>query len=70
MNIPGLRIINRCGFKTEFSLYSCDFDRGHAGPHHLPWDPRLPANLTREQQESWRGGLLEDILERPTRPKR
>jgi hypothetical protein len=67
MSIPGMRILHRCGFKTEFSLWSCDLDRGHAGPHKVPWDPRLPANLTREEQEAFRGGLLEDILERPHR---
>lgn len=70
MPIPGLRVLNRCPFKTEFSLYSCDLDRGHSGPHHLPWDPRLPRDLTREEQERWRQGLLENVLEPEPQPKR
>jgi len=70
MPIPGLRVLNRCGFKTEFSLYSCDLDPGHDGPHHLPWDPRLPPGLTREEQERWRGGRLEAVLERSRRRAR
>lgn len=69
MTIPGMRVLHRCPFKTEFSLYSCDLARGHPGPHHLPWDPRLPGNLTREEQERWHGGLLEEILEQKPRSK-
>ena len=70
MPIPGMRVFNRCPFKTDVSLYSCDLDRGHSGPHHLPWDPRLPGNLTREEQEQWHRGLLEDVLEQGPRDKR
>ena len=67
LTITGMRVVDRCPFKTEFSLWSCDLARGHAGPHHLPWDPRLPANLTRAQQEQWHAGLLEDVLEQRPR---
>ena len=63
MSFLGLRIFNRCPFKTETSLYSCDLKRGHPGPHHVPWDPRLPANLTRDAQEDWARGLLEEVLD-------
>ncbi|HJW21217.1 MAG TPA: hypothetical protein VJ506_02185 [Candidatus Limnocylindrales bacterium] len=53
MSPLGLRLLNRCGWKTDFSLWGCDEERGHAGPHHVPSDGRLPTNLTREQQEAW-----------------
>ena len=53
MSPLGLRLRNRCGWKTDFSLWGCDLERGHAGPHHVPSDGRLPTNLTRTQQEAW-----------------
>ena len=64
MSVMGIRIFNRCRFKTPFSWYSCDLKRDHLGPHHVPSDPRLPTDLTREEQERWAGGLLEETLDR------
>jgi hypothetical protein len=65
----GLRLMNRCDWKTEFSLWSCDLERGHEGPHHVPSDPSLPVNLDREAQESWDRRMRGKVLGQRPEPK-
>ena len=49
----GFRLLKRCGWRTDYSLWGCYLRRGHEGPHKVPSDPRLPVNLTRDEQEAW-----------------
>jgi hypothetical protein len=49
----GFRLVNRCGWRTDYTLWGCYLARGHDGPHRVPSDPRIPADLTRAEQEDW-----------------
>lgn len=66
----GLRVLNRCSWKSDFAIFSCDLERGHAGPHHVPSDPRLPTNLTREEQEDWGRRMTGRVIGQQPAPKR
>ena len=65
----GIRIRDRCGWKTDFSRFSCDLKRGHDGPHHVPSDPSLPTNLSREEQEDWDRRMQGKVLGQRPAPK-
>ena len=65
----GFRLLKRCGWRTDYSLWGCYLKRGHDGPHKVPSDPRMPVDLTREQQEEWARQMHPFSADITTKPK-